>query len=207
VIWESGPWRRELLHIASRIEKRKTFRRWPEAAVALLERDVMLGAYSVRKLIEAQTKAPHSVRDQQIQVQVMPATPGDNGEIADLMNWHHVDRWFDLGRAERTTMSVSAVCNQIIHSWVFMPLMDADTGGLHSIFVCSDRHRAHSLYQVAADSLVDLFRQVGQMDVTELRMTRDMNGQWVIEHSVYRDPDHDDAAGRTDEPARCENLD
>jgi hypothetical protein len=53
VISDSVPWRGELRRIADRLEKRKSQRRWTEHASFAVERDVMVAAYAIRRLIEA----------------------------------------------------------------------------------------------------------------------------------------------------------
>jgi hypothetical protein len=52
VIADSIPWRDELLKVAERLHKRKSQRRWLERTSFLVERDVMVSAYAVRKLNE-----------------------------------------------------------------------------------------------------------------------------------------------------------
>ena len=53
MIGESWPWCEELLHVAQRLVARRTQRRWTERTAFLLERDIMVSAYTIRKLCEA----------------------------------------------------------------------------------------------------------------------------------------------------------
>jgi glycerol kinase len=53
MIGDSVPWKDELLKIADRLENRKTQRRWTERTGFLAERDIMVSAYAIRKLLEA----------------------------------------------------------------------------------------------------------------------------------------------------------
>ena len=53
MISDSFPWREELLRVAGRLEKRKAQRRWTERTMFLVERDIMISAYAIRKLKEA----------------------------------------------------------------------------------------------------------------------------------------------------------
>jgi hypothetical protein len=147
-----------------------------------LERDVMLGAYTVRKLIEARTKVPHSVRDQQVMVDVVPAIVHHDGATADLMNWTHIERWFDFAKRRPGTLTVRQFCNQVVHSWFFLPVFDEVTRCLTSILVSSDWDRAHSLYVVATDSLVSVFRSVGEHEPSALILTRGVGeSQWKVD--------------------------
>lgn len=53
VISDSIPWKTELLRIAGTLERRTTQRRWPDRSSFLVERDVMVAAYAIRRLNEA----------------------------------------------------------------------------------------------------------------------------------------------------------
>ncbi len=53
MIWASYPWKEELLRIATRLEKKQKQRRWTERTEANLEKDVFIGCYALRKLMEA----------------------------------------------------------------------------------------------------------------------------------------------------------
>ena len=54
VISDSIPWKDELLKIADRLERRKVQRRWVERTSFLVERDIMISAYALRKLLKRQ---------------------------------------------------------------------------------------------------------------------------------------------------------
>ncbi len=140
MIWNSEPWRRQLLAISAQLEKRRTQRRWPDASLAQLEMDVMLGAYSVRKLLDVQTALTHAVRDRLVTVNAIPARNDPRGIGPDVMNWDQLERWFPLETVRPATLTVRGLCNQVIHSWVFIPSM-ADGGGLNSILVTSELSR------------------------------------------------------------------
>jgi hypothetical protein len=53
VISDSVPWRDDLLRIADQLERRAGQRRWTERTSYLVERDLMVGAYAVRRLSES----------------------------------------------------------------------------------------------------------------------------------------------------------
>lgn len=180
MIWESYPWRRELLRRAALIEKRKHQKRWHEASFAALEMDLMLGAYIVRKLIDAKTKVPNEVSSARIQAVRHPLRIAT--EIPNLMNWHHLDRFFDFTNGQQTSLSVVEFCNLVIHSWVFASTTDEDAGnrGFAGILVTSDRKRTDGLYSINVDDIIHLFREVGTRVVTQLVMARDDTHEWVV---------------------------
>ena len=53
------------------------------------------------------------------------------------------------------------LCNQLIHSYVFMPLTSSKTGPVKSILFTSDRQRNNFLYEVSLATLSDVLRTVG----------------------------------------------
>jgi len=54
MIIESRYWKKELLKIADKLSKRLIYRkRWSEAQFGTFEKEIMIGFYIVRKLIEA----------------------------------------------------------------------------------------------------------------------------------------------------------
>ena len=53
MIGDSIPWRNELLRSAVRLRRWSSQRRWTERTYFLAERDIMMGAYSIRRLIDS----------------------------------------------------------------------------------------------------------------------------------------------------------
>lgn len=68
MISDPYPWREELLRVADRIEKRKAQRRWTERTMFLVERDIMVSVYAIRKLNEAK-RISDRLRGERVRVQ------------------------------------------------------------------------------------------------------------------------------------------
>lgn len=177
MIWESHPWRAELVKVADRLARQRERGTLTEAGAFRLERDLMVGAYAIRKLMEAK-KLATSLEQTTYRVRCYPST----GERPDRMNWHHLDRFYDFGNAGEATLSLGQLCNQIVHSWIWMPLYDWETKpkGWEALLVTSDRDRMKHIHEIPSELFVDLFRQVGTEDVASVRMTRDAAGDWVV---------------------------
>jgi len=179
MICESWPWREELLHVAERLAARCTQQRWTERSAFLLERDIMVSAYAIRKLCEA-LKLSTAFNTQDV-----PLTEYSlRGSAPDQQNWHNLDRFYDFENAHEVTVKPMELCNQIIHSRVFMRCTVADGHGLDGIFVSSDRASRKCLYFVKVDTLVGLFRQAGEEDVISLSMVRDKKGDWEVTEAL-----------------------
>ncbi len=158
MIWESSYWKEELFRYARRIKRRQTLKKWTERTTAGLEKDLMVGFYSIRKLIEAH-KVSDEIRDRDLRLEGYPWTESP----VTFMNWHKIDQKYNLQRPITLRKSVISIANQLIHSFVFMPCFD-EAGRLVSLLFNSDRTRRQHLYSVAIDDVVALFEEVAGND-------------------------------------------
>jgi len=158
VIWESAYWKEELFRNANRLKRRQIQRRWVERSHAGLEKDVMIGFYSIRKLIESH-KISDELRDRPVPLRCYPWT----GRDVTYMNWDKIDRNYDLESPVALQQSVAWIANQLIHSFVFMANC-SQGGGLESILFNSDYTRRKYLYEIGIDQLITLFEEVGAND-------------------------------------------
>ncbi|HKF04323.1 MAG TPA: hypothetical protein VKB49_18520 [Candidatus Sulfotelmatobacter sp.] len=130
-------------------------KRWLQPSFAGLEQSVMMGFYMLRKLLEAkklsQSRGASVVRVERFRW---------NGKPVHRLNWHHLDRMYDLSAREKAQKSVKFLCDQFVHSYIFEPLFLED--GLDGIFVTSDRERARYLYFLSIDTIIFLFEAVGK---------------------------------------------
>jgi len=154
VIWESFYWKESLRRNAKDLRHRARQMRWREASLARLEQTVMIGFYSVRKLIEAR-KLSDATIGYSVSVTVYPS----KGQPVTLMNWHKLDRLYDFEMGYQESLNTLDLCNQFIHSYVFAPV-HAEDGGIHSILFCSDRVRQSGLYEIELSAIIELFEHV-----------------------------------------------
>jgi hypothetical protein len=171
MISDPYPWREELLRVADRLEKRKAQRRWTERTMFLIERDIMLSAYSIRKLNEAK-RISDRLRGERVRVQRHELV----GRVPDMQNGHRFWEFYDFEHGADVELKMADLCNQIIHSWIW-GIAAEEGGGLAGIYVSSDRERRRSVYLVDVDTLTDLFRSIGHEDIVEIEMRRDQNGE------------------------------
>jgi hypothetical protein len=131
----------------------------------------MVSAYAVRRLHEA-----HKVSDALAARQWAIVEHRLIDRAPDL--WGRFEPWeyYDFESSHDVELDLTRLCNQIIHSWVWM--ISATTNGeFDGIYVSSDRQRRRSLYFMHVDVLVALFRTVGNEDIVEMTMSRDENGE------------------------------
>ncbi len=158
MIWESYYWKNDLLKQAQSLRKRKQQHRWPEASFARVNQTVMLGFYSIRKLIEA-AKLSNATIDQQLQ---LATYPWRGNKPVHKMNWDKIDELYDLTSSSHETHDLLFICHQIVHSFVFTFSFYDKDGGLAGLLFTSDRHRHQRLYGLGIDHVIDLFEQVGK---------------------------------------------
>ena len=170
MIWDSWPWKLELARRTMALERRTHQRRWSERSFAALEFDVFVMAYAMRKLAEAH-KVSDEVLSSSLQVQIHAST----GRSVDLMNWHKLDELYDMDLPSSGRLSVVEFCNQLIHSFVFVPVMN-DHRGLSGLFFSSDRDKGSRLYYAGVEAVVGLASHVVEDDIVSVRMVRDSIG-------------------------------
>lgn len=158
MIWESHYWKEDLARLADRLRKRAQQRQWSERSLAKLEKDVFIGFYAVRKLLEAKKLSEREAN------RVIPADSFCNTgrQRITLLNWNtKFAEAFDFEKPKKVKLSITFLCNQVIHSYVFKEVFDEE-GLLIGIFISSDRERSRKLYFVAMTELIRLFAMIGK---------------------------------------------
>ena len=56
MMWESQPWKDDLLKTAKRLEARTKQKRWPPRSEANIEKEIFYAFYAIRKLIDRGTR-------------------------------------------------------------------------------------------------------------------------------------------------------
>lgn len=161
------------MRTAARLDAKATQRRWTEQSFYLVERDLLVGAFAVRRLVES-FKAPDSVAAMQLPALQFSRT----GKLADVYNKFEIWELFDLERPTRTTLGLRDFCNQLIHSWVLQLSFRELDSMLDGVFVASERGRSTRLLLFETGTIATTFRTVAQEDVVSSRMTQSPDGQW-----------------------------
>ena len=155
MIWESSYWKEDILRQAAALKKKTKQQRWTDRSYAQLEKTVMLGFYSIRKLLEAK-KLTIDVIKTKLSVISFPSL----GEAVTLLNWHHFDRLYDFNRPNEQKRSLQWLCNIIVHSYIFSPVF-GEQSRFEGLFFNSDLIRHEALYFVHIEGIISLFKSVG----------------------------------------------
>jgi hypothetical protein len=177
VIDESAYWKDDLLKRSSLLRRYIVQKRWPGASFAKCEQTVMIGFYSIRKLIEAK-----KLTDVLIRTSVSIRRYPPKGKPVTRINRHKVDELYDLDEPEEQNLPLMELCHQFVHSYIFTPVL-TEQGGLFAIWVASDRQRSRSLLEVGAKTIINIFENIGKDEVRSVRMKFDVtNGDYSIEN-------------------------
>jgi hypothetical protein len=167
MIDESFYWKRELFKIAVDLRRRRKQRRWPDASLARVELNVMLGFYMIRKLLEAR-KVSDSIAKRRLRLQLYPAT----GKRVTYRNTHRIEDLYDFSRSHSETRTVAFICDQVIHSYIFVHCLGEPVGWDGVIFA-SDRQKSRGVFYLRGRQLVAMFESVARNDPAWIRWQLD----------------------------------
>lgn len=177
MIDDSVPWKATVNRIADDVEKRAGQKRWTDRTGFLLERDVMIASFAMRKLLDTPGKISDEARGELVQVLSHRLV----GPQPDFWNRYEFWEMFDLEKAEHEGISVRELCNRVVHSLVFsFSASEEPPHRLEGIFVASDKSSKKSLTYVEVAELVRVLRIYANDDVVHLAMERDEDGRTRI---------------------------
>lgn len=160
MIWDSVPWKNDLARFAKALDKRKAQLRWTQVSSARLEQEFFFSAFAIRKLIEAK-----KLSDEVLKVTIKANEHKPVGRLVDLMNWHKIDKLYDLERHTTRHFLLEAYCNQIIHSFIFIPVLQENAEGLMGIYVSSDREKGKGLFYFDLEDIKKMLEYVASDDI------------------------------------------
>ena len=153
-------WKRELVRLADRLEKRQYQRRWTCRSEASLEKQVFVGAYAVRKLIDSGKVSPRLLSDS---VVIIRYPVREKEQLGDPV--HHFVQRFEIPHGTPHELTVRELMNQFIHSYYFSSFVPAG-GQMMGIFVASADVRKRWLYYVTLPAFSAILRKIGSEAVS-----------------------------------------
>ncbi|MBX9917599.1 MAG: hypothetical protein K2Y07_10250, partial [Nitrosomonas sp.] len=116
MIHESEYWKTPLLRAAAWLEKLRINEESAERSLVRVEKEIFIGFYSVRKLLDT-FKVSDKTKAMTFELQWFPCI-----RKVDYFNAHRIDTLFDLNKINKETRDVQFLCNQFIHSFIFVPV-------------------------------------------------------------------------------------
>lgn len=148
---ESCYWKEELARVSHSLRRRRKPQRWTERAHCLVERDIMIGFFIVRRMIELH-KVSSATRDITLRVFSVPA----RGKRVTRLNGHDIEELYDPARERHETKKPLYLSNQFIHCYTSFVARDLSRNW-SDVFVVSDFDRNRCIWRVPVAEILRLF--------------------------------------------------
>ena len=149
---ESCYWKEELARIARGLRRRPQPPRWSERAHGVLERDLMLGFFMLRRLIELQ-RVSHVTRDDMLSVYAYKRI----GRNVTRLNRQDIWKLYDIEKETSERKKLSYIANQFIHAYTSLIARD-DSRNWSDVFIVSDFVRDDCIWRVPISEIRRVFR-------------------------------------------------
>ena len=156
MIYESVYWKDPLLSAAKWLRSIRISERTRESTFVRIEKEILVGFYSIRKLFDTH-KVSDSTKEITYTLTWFPKLP--NAKPVDQLNWHQLDKLYDMSTENKEKRDIRYLCNQFIHSYVFVMCGEFRINGF---FVVSDKFRNKKVYYVPLSDILHAFRLVGR---------------------------------------------
>jgi len=174
MIHESKYWKNDLLKLASKLERRLIQSRWGDKNLYTLEKEVFVGFYAIRKLIESK-KISDSIKTKNYKVKEFPY----KGNPESILT-HFKETDYDMNQAKTSSITIAQLCNQFIHSHHFLPFLP-NGKNLIGFFFCSDHKRTSCIYLITLFEIVDIYKTIGSNYPDTISTRRLPNGKSVTQ--------------------------
>lgn len=166
MIHDSSYWKDSLAKHAEFINRKLRQRKWTDASFGRLEEAVILSCFTVRKLHEAAKIDPSHV-SRLISLYRYPST----GKVATALNSYRVAELYDVERPEQVEKPFSYVLNQLIHSFVLLPVFSRPNT-INGYAFNSDLSKGKEVYLVELATLAERFAAVGGSYLSSITICR-----------------------------------
>ncbi|MDQ0978532.1 hypothetical protein [Pseudomonas synxantha] len=175
VIHESYYWKNPLLRSSRWLEKAIINEHTSERILARAEREIFVGFYAVRKLLET-FQLSTKTKALKYEISFFSAF---NDANPDYFNRDKLQKHYDWKQQKLQTLDIEFICNQVIHSYIFI-LVLSDAGTIEGCYLSSDTMRKKKLFFIPTTTISDIFRKVGNDYPTDQHLTRNLKtGQWI----------------------------
>ncbi len=168
MITESVFWKEPLVAGAALIRDFMDREELSDDEFAQIERELFIGFYSVRKLLEATGKVSNSTRRLQVSVTWYPKRL--DAPLADWYNRNNICELYEMDDRRSEDRDLLYVAHRLIHSFIFM--LSGDDDG-HGVFFTSDHDKDMRLNFVSTAEIVRIFEIVGNDYPSKLHCWRD----------------------------------
>ena len=147
------PWADELVRVTARLEAKTKQTRWTGRTDVLIERDFVVGAYVMRKLLRSE-----KVRHRQIPIRRFDPSPRRPPAPAGGAGTYEIEH------SRREVLSVSDLCAQILNNTVFSFCCGETADLFDGIYLSSDPGEKNVVLVLASD-FIALCNDIGTENV------------------------------------------
>lgn len=155
MIYESYPWKDDLLKISKKLSKRLVQKRWSNRSDYCFEKEIFISFYIIRKLIEA-----NKLSSDIINLKIDCITYPSSNKTVTFTNKHRTDELFLFDKMKDHKVEIIQLCNLVIHSYIFNPVLD-DNKVLCGFFISSDKTRNRLLYFLELGNIIKVLQKTG----------------------------------------------
>ncbi|GAB5517668.1 hypothetical protein [Rhodopirellula baltica] len=148
---ESLYWKEELKRIADTVRRVDAPPRWTERRHCTVERDLMIGFFMLRRLIEL-SKVSADISDRNLTIFSWKSL----GISVNKMNCGALDELYDMDNEVRESKRPFYIANQFIHAYMSFPCRD-DTRNWCDMLIVSDFDRNDCIWRIPIDEIRTLF--------------------------------------------------
>ncbi|MDF7817316.1 hypothetical protein P1X15_06900 [Runella sp. MFBS21] len=170
MIHESYFWKKELYNSFLTIAKFRHLKRITEQSQVKVEKALMIGAYIIRKLDDAQKILPDFLTKKE-----NLEFSESKGTIVDHINWHRIDTLYNFDKVTKTEKDWRFIINQIIHSFSLVFSFDS-SDRLDGFLINSDKTKKHALFFLPLETLLMIFLTISEGDITQAHSHRQIIG-------------------------------
>jgi hypothetical protein len=148
MITESELWKTELDRISKKLLLRIIQKKWSRRSIFNLEKELFLGFFSIRKLIESE-HISKELADKKYELIFFAKINLSKEEIDNILPYSSND-------ASKKQLTIRTICNQFIHSYHLIPF--STEGKLLGLFINSDFQKKRGIYLILLFHIVEIFR-------------------------------------------------
>lgn len=153
---ESRYWKEELHRIAQSIRRISKAKRWSERAHCIVERDLMIGFFMLRRLIELH-KVSSATRERMLKVFSYQA----RGKNVTRLNGHDLWEMYDLEMEVSVSKKPAYIANQFIHAYTSFVARD-ESRNWSDVFVVSDYDKNDCIWRIPVSEIRQLFLKAAE---------------------------------------------
>jgi len=148
MITESELWKADLAKIANKLLRRMIQKKWTKRSWFCLEKELFIGFFTVRKLIES-NDAPKELMNRNFKLIMFPRKKIIADEFDKFVPYDH-------DGSEEKDVHVRDICNQFIHSHHLSP--SGSNATLVGFLINSEFQSKKGIYLITIFDIVEIFR-------------------------------------------------